>query len=323
MKKFLLSTLCLVLFHFSTTYTLESTNEAFSSAEKEFAERWKEFQGGTKQFSLWNHGWNIDEIKKRFDQMNTDRYIVYFVNPEQCDKEESIGLYRERYQTPKDWMKWGSRYPYPGAFVYNLANENYSASRIILNGRKFLALEAPTKENASQFYEVLLQYQVTDLVRLTPASSPKKDNCFPYWEGQLSISKKNGRNTIELCGREMNYFFTDRWINHDGIEPLRLIALVKAVMENEGQDQVIGVHCRAGVGRTGVFLAAYTLIRDIDDQLTRGITVDTLKLSIDKVIWQLSLQRPFMVNNFLQYATLYQTIDTYIDSIRNKSKPAP
>ena len=87
-------------------------------------------------------------------------------------------------------------------------------------------------------------------------------------------------------------------------------------MANEGPGQMVGVHCRAGVGRTGLFLAAYALIRDIDQQIANGARVDDVRVSVDKVVWELSLQRTFMVTHFSQYTALYQLVNSYTEALR-------
>jgi protein tyrosine phosphatase len=255
--------------------------------------------------------------------MYIERWATYFVNPEECHKADAIGRHKESYQPPDTWKSWGSRYPFPGAFAYNHASPSYNASIITLDGKQFLAMEAPTKDNLNRFCQLFSQYHVTDLVRLTPAISANKENSFPYWEGHINIHPATGRSTIELGGGEINYYATDCWENHEGLEPNRLIALVKAVMENGGPNSVIAVHCRAGVGRTGTFLAAYELIQKIDEQIAHGVAVDNIQISIDKIVWELSLQRPFMITHFSQYVALYQLVSSYTESLKtNRAKPS-
>ena len=167
-------------------------------AEKGFQERWSEFQGESKQFPLWSLDSKEEELKSRFDQIMRERWQVYFVNPEDFvnpdfGKPTAIGRFRACYETPASFKSWGSRYALPGSFSYNLASPDYNASIITLNGKRFLAMEAPTKENVSAFNAILKQYHVTDLVRLTPAASHNREDCFPYWEGHLDIDAKTGK----------------------------------------------------------------------------------------------------------------------------------
>lgn len=282
-------------------------------AEVGFTQHWDDFGGNTKDFPLWTPDWKEENLKVKFDQMIADRWSTYFVNAEDFGKEGAWGQWREEYQIPENWESWYSRYPAPGLPTYNLASPDYNASIVILQGIHFLAMEAPCEKNVNVFFQVLDDYKVTDLVRLTQVYEKGRENCFPYWEGRMDIHSVSGRPTLKIASHEMNYFPTDCWENHQGIEPKKLLALVKAVRSTSATDQkIIGVHCRAGAGRTGTFIAAYVLIREIDMQIANGVDVDQLEVNIDKVIWKLSLQRPFAVTHFPQYLALYQLVDHYI-----------
>jgi protein tyrosine phosphatase len=228
-----------------------------------------------------------------------ERLSVSLTSPEYYRKKGSVRHSSESFKTPEN----------PKAF----ASPTYNCSMITLDGKQFLAMAAPSRENLPAFYQVLRQYNVTDLVRLTPAIYKNKEESFPYWVGHVNIHPKSGRPTIELDGREMNYFFTDCWNNHEGYEPARLIAAVKAVMANDGPNQMIAVHCHAGIGRSGTFIAAYALIRDIDEQLAQGVSPDQIRVSVNKVVWQLVLGRPCMVAGLPQYMSLYNVVEEYID----------
>ncbi len=311
--------IALSVLHFSACGSIETKNDAIAGAERGFSERWHDFRGDARPLPGWTPDWKEEELKARFDQMHLDRWAVYFTNPEECMNGDASGRYRELYRVPEDWKEWSSRCSYPGAFSYNLAQPSYNASVIILHGKSFLAMEAPGADNLNTFCGILTRFKVTDLMRLTPAVEGTKESCYPYWESHIKIHPKTARLTIELDGREMNYFCTDLWENHQGIEPERLIAIVKAVMANDSPEQMIGVHCRAGVGRTGTFLAAYALIHDIDEQVARGVPVADVQVSVDKVVWELSLQRPFMVARFSQYVSLYRMVTSYTKFLEKRT----
>ena len=178
-------------------------------------------------------------------------------------------------------------------------------------------MEAPSSKNLAAFFKVLNDYKATDLVRLTPKIANGRENSVPYWEGRTDIHSISGRPAIEISGREVNYFPTDRWQDHQGIKPAKLLALIKAVKNSTSgtEPKMIAIHCRAGVGRTGTFIAAYTLINDIDQQIAQGVDVAHLEISIDKIIWELSLQRAFTVTHFPQYLSLYELVDYYINGL--------
>jgi hypothetical protein len=296
----------------------EASTSTLDLAKYGFLDRWHDFAGDENNFPFWSPDWTTDELKARFDQIQQDRWALYFVHPEDHAQLGSLEIYSERYQRPEGWGLWGSRYPYPISFSYNLASPLYNASIVTIKDKQFLALEAPTQGNLAQFYDLLEQYHITDLIRLTSVFEKSRESCFPYWEGNVNVGLENGQSILEIVHSEIRYFFIDHWENHEALETKSLIALVKAVMENEDKDQMIAVHCRAGVGRTGVFLAAYTLIHEIDEQVAKGIQQESLQISVDRVIWELSLQRPLMVSDFVQYLSLHELVNTYVESTFQK-----
>ena len=159
-------------------------------------------------------------------------------------------------------------------------------------------------------------HKVTDLVRLTPKIYKDREASCPYWEGILNIHPVSGNLSIEYNNRAINYFPTDCWEDHQAIEPNKLIALVKAVQNSTiDKTKMIAVHCRAGVGRTGTFIIAYALINEIDKLISNGVDVTNLKISIDKMIWELGIQRSFCIVHFPQYLALYKMVNCYIDRI--------
>jgi hypothetical protein len=288
-------------------------NQKFHKANLEFMQRWQVFGGDSRSFTLWKADWNEKELQERFQQLWEERLALQLLNPEDCKKKGAVWLFKEPYKMAKNFELWHSRYPYPGSFAYNLADPLYNASLITLHKKRFLALEAPTEENLAIFYQLLDTYQVTQLVRLTPSKSGKKECSVPYWEGKVTMDPETGHPSLIIKDRKIPYFATDGWKDHQAIDPEKLLALVKGVQQsNKEGEKIIAVHCRAGVGRTGTFIAAYVLIDEIDQQLAQGIPIDQLEISIDKVLWELSLQRPFAVNYSSYYLSLHRLINHYV-----------
>lgn len=200
-------------------------------------------------------------------------------------------------------------------FAYNLASTDYSASIIHLAGKHFLGMESPNEHTLATFFSLMEEYQVSHIVRLTPAYEVRKARgvTYPYWEGRTDIHPQSGLPTLKIGGSEINYIATDCWENHEGLEPERLLALVRTVMLDN--PEMVAVHCHGGIGRTGTFIAACALITEIDRQLANGVAPNEIKVSIDKVIWELSLQRALLVPHFSQYLTLHQLVNHYLNSV--------
>jgi hypothetical protein len=288
----------------------ESTNQTKAAAQRGFHERLAETHTDTRHFPLWTAGWRTEDLQGRFEGLHRDRKAVYYVSPTHSGTKTNHPPRSALFQKPDE--KIFKKATSPMAFAYNLATPRYNASIITLNTQQFLAFEAPCHENIQDFCSLLTQYHVTDLVRLTPHEEGGTERTVPYWEGHVSTDPATGRSTITLCGRVMNYVYTEYWPDLQGIDPTVLIGLVQAVTANAHPDQMIAVHCHAGIGRTGTFLAAYELMRQIDEQIARGVPHDKISVSVDKVVWELSLQRLYSVTTLSQYETLYRLVEIYI-----------
>lgn len=147
------------------------------------------------------YSYNCDDNKLnlKFDKMSLDRWKVYFVNPEDYGKKDVMGVYKEEYQTPESWKLWNSRYPYPLAFKYNLAYENYNASIVIANDIKFLAIEAPSSKNINEFYNLLNLYTVDSFIKLNFPDEYKEDY-YPFWQ-----DNKEDDNHIKINNNSMSF----------------------------------------------------------------------------------------------------------------------
>jgi len=287
--------------------------DTLHTAKIRFQQRWHDFGGETRAFSPWTADWKEEELQDRWQQIVDERWSVYLADPEDISRRNICGKWQEAYRTVENQKSWHSRFPSSIAPAYNLAVPDYNANIVHFNGLCFIAMEGPSEKNVDAFFRLIDRYQMTDLVRLVPEVDQNRENSIPYWEGKINIHPKTCRSTIEIGEREIHYVFTDRWDNDQGIEPNRLCALICAVRETPATEKkIIGVHCRAGVGRTGTYIAAYVLAQDIDRQIANGISIDDLVINIDRTVWQLSLQRPFAVTHFSQYLTLYRFVNDYL-----------
>ena len=193
---------------------------------------------------------------------------------------------------------------------------------------RFLALEGPKPEHVSQFFNLLLNHRVTQVVRLTPAMEGNESKCAPYWENKTAL--ENGKSYLLVpqstqgsgLPYRIPYFYVDIWLDHAPGLPDLLLDLTCALRDSVSntQDPLIAVHCSSGVSRTGSLIAAYLLVQDIDRQVKQGIHPRKVRISIEKIVAQLSLQRPHAVGQPKQYETLYRMVDLYVDRLSEALK---
>lgn len=103
----------------------------------------------------------------------------------------------------------------------------------------------------------------------------------------------------------MYHYWYTAWPDHNLPEnPSALIQLIKQVESYRKMDahSPILVHCSAGVGRTGCFLALAIGIRQLD--------VENL-LDVVQIVCQLRVERGGMIQTLEQYEFIYQVLSYY------------
>mmetsp|Transcript_22310 Transcript_22310/g.67062 ORF Transcript_22310/g.67062 Transcript_22310/m.67062 type:complete len:2536 (-) Transcript_22310:70-7677(-) len=149
--------------------------------------------------------------------------------------------------------------------------------------REYIATQGPTKETAPSFWRMIWEYDCRAIVMVTGIVERGIDKCFRYWPsvlynkedqvgesvfGDITVKvtagyRKDGYITSKLKvsrgdeDREIWHFWFDAWPDH-GV-PRRTDHVVKMLQSvrawsNHPQRPWV-VHCSAGIGRTGTFIA--------------------------------------------------------------------
>jgi protein tyrosine phosphatase len=272
-----------------------------------------------RNFKSWSNNKSKENILKEFDQINEWRFHAWYVDP-----YAKILISRADFMVAQDLLEKGYfRKPNTIAFQYNQSDATYNSSTIVLNGFRFLALEAPSAKNVKSFFTLLQNHHITHLVRLTTATEKGIEKSYPYWKDKLKTDAKNQESLLNIpqafnpSPYPVRYYYTDKWLDDQAIDPKELLKLIQATRKNYDPDSdILACHCTNGVGRTGTFLAGFLLITEIDKQIAAGVSKNSLNISIEKIVMQLSLQRPYMVGKPEQYTTLYRLVDLYIQQLK-------
>lgn len=289
----------------------------FKIAEVGFKQRWKHFATG-KKFEKYSPNFDEQELHAKFSNIKTNRQAAYYENPTQQPQRSKIEFERSQLLMTNGFYKSLHHI----AFAYNSSHPSYNASNIIINGHKFLALEGPQKlAHVNNFLRLLVNYDVKQLVRLTKDYEKQEFKTENYWNNSIKINateqqlltfKLTDEDPSQTSPYTILYYGTDHWLDFAGVDPEHLLEMVQKVRKDYKPGNIIAVHCSAGVGRTGAFIATFLLFNEIDRQLAKGIQPKNINLSIEEFVYKLSLQRAYAVSEPQQYVNLHQVVKLYI-----------
>ncbi|HQZ87953.1 MAG TPA: protein-tyrosine phosphatase family protein [Gammaproteobacteria bacterium] len=289
----------------------------FHAIQQGFEQRATLFLKG-RPFQRWEMNRPRKNILIEFDQLNEWRFRTWYVDP-----NSKILISRMDFMVAQELLEKGL-YKRPAflAFDYNHTDGHYNASTVLLNGFKFLALESPTPQTLKHFFLLLQNHRVTQLVRLTGSTENTAELGTSYWNNKLKVNTQRNETILNIpqpysaSHYALQYYATDVWPENHGVAAGELLKLILKVRKNADQNGLIACHSTHGNGRTGTFIAGFLLINEIDRQIATGISKNAVDVSVEKIVMQLSLQRPYLVRKAEQYITLYRLLDLYVKNLK-------
>uniref|UniRef100_A0A8C2B124 protein-tyrosine-phosphatase n=1 Tax=Cyprinus carpio TaxID=7962 RepID=A0A8C2B124_CYPCA len=191
--------------------------------------------------------------------------------------------------------------------------------------REYIATQGPLPGTKDDFWKMVWEQNVHNLVMVTQCVEKGRVKCDHYWPfdqeplyyGDLVVQMQSESvlpewtiREFKICNEEqlsysrvVRQFHYTVWPDHGVPEITQsLIQFVRTVRDYINRTPFSGatvVHCSAGVGRTGTFIALDRVLQQLD---TRD-TVD-----IYSAVFDLRLHRTHMVQTECQYSYLYQCV---------------
>ncbi|XP_056002462.1 receptor-type tyrosine-protein phosphatase alpha-like isoform X2 [Ostrea edulis] len=151
--------------------------------------------------------------------------------------------------------------------------------------RAYIATQGPKPKTITDFWRMVWQEGVFVIVCLTNLKEGAKNKCALYWpgindkiqDGDLNIRNVGEKdyanctirqfkfyNGKEQRDREVVMFHYTRWPDHGVPDPLSLVIFHRHVMTTSSSysGEYTVVHCSAGIGRTGTYIALDALYRE-------------------------------------------------------------
>ncbi|XP_037623294.1 phosphatidylinositol phosphatase PTPRQ isoform X2 [Sebastes umbrosus] len=205
----------------------------------------------------------------------------------------------------------------PGTAGSDYINASFVSGYLCPN--EFIATQGPLPGTVADFWRMIWETGTRTIAMLTQCYEKGRIRCHKYWPednkpmsvfSDILISKvseevlpdwtvrtlKVEKNGHYILVRHFNY---TSWPEHGVPESCStLIKFVKAVRAHRHENTTIVVHCSAGVGRTGVFIALDHLIQHVRDHDF---------VDIYGLVAELRSERMCMVQNLAQYIFLHQS----------------
>ncbi|XP_056907492.1 phosphatidylinositol phosphatase PTPRQ isoform X3 [Takifugu flavidus] len=205
----------------------------------------------------------------------------------------------------------------PGSAGSDYINASFVSGYLCPN--EFIATQGPLPGTVADFWRMIWETGTRTIAMLTQCYEKGRIRCHKYWPednkpmsvfSDILISKvseevlpdwtvrtlKVEKHGHYILVRHFNY---TSWPEHGVPESCStFIKFVKAVRMHRHENTTIAVHCSAGVGRTGVFIALDHLIQHIRDHDF---------VDIYGLVAELRSERMCMVQNLAQYIFLHQS----------------
>ncbi|XP_062921625.1 receptor-type tyrosine-protein phosphatase R-like isoform X1 [Mobula hypostoma] len=199
--------------------------------------------------------------------------------------------------------------------------------------KAYIATQGPMVNTVNDFWEMVWQEDCPIIVMITKLKE-KNEKCVVYWpekQGSFgrfdlvvnSVKEYDGYSVRDLSikhskqSRSVRHYWYSSWPDHK--TPDTAQSLLDLVQEVEGSRQIAGnrgptvVHCSAGIGRTGCFIATSIGCQQLKE---------TNKVDILGIVCQMRIDRGGMIQTSEQYQFLHQTLYLYQKNHSQISDPS-
>ncbi|KAM6962076.1 receptor-type tyrosine-protein phosphatase O isoform 2-T2 [Tautogolabrus adspersus] len=237
----------------------------------------------------------LDDFDAYFKEMGKDSAYKFSLQFEEL-KSVGLDLSHDAADLPINRPK--NRYtnilPYDFSRVKLISMHNDEGSDYInanyipgyKHAKEYIATQGPLPETRNDFWKMVLQQKSPIIVMLTQCNERRRVKCDHYWPftdepvmyGEISAEMLSETESPEWIIRKIRLGYADEsqdvlhlnytsWPDHgvptvNAIESILQFVHIVRQQANRTKDPII-VHCSAGVGRTGTFIALDRLMQHI------------------------------------------------------------
>ncbi|XP_050831624.1 receptor-type tyrosine-protein phosphatase eta isoform X11 [Serinus canaria] len=282
----------------------------------------------------------VENFESYFKKQQADSNCGF---AEEYEELKSAGVHQPKFAAELPENRGKNRYnnvlPYDISRV-KLSNQSSGTDYINANympgynsKKAFIAAQGPLPNTIEDFWQMIWEKSIYSIVMLTKCVEQARTKCEQYWPdkqpksyGDIIVTMVSEVVLPEWTIRDftveksntpeshtVRQFHFTSWPDHGVPETTDLLInfrhLVHEYNSQNPADSPTLVHCSAGVGRTGTFIAIDRLIQ----QMEMENTVD-----VYGVVYDLRMHRPLMVQTEDQYVFLNQCVMDIIKSQRER-----
>ncbi|NXC44541.1 PTPRJ phosphatase, partial [Penelope pileata] len=283
----------------------------------------------------------VENFESYFKKQQADSNCGF---AEEYEELKSAGVHQPKFAAEIPENRGKNRYnnvlPYdisrvklsnPSSATDDYINANYMPG--YSSKKAFIAAQGPLPNTIEDFWRMIWEKNIYSIVMLTKCVEQARTKCEQYWPDkqpksygdvivtmvsevvlpEWTIRDFNVENASTLESRTVRQFHFTSWPDHGVPETTDLLInfrhLVHEYSSQNPIDSPALVHCSAGVGRTGTFIAIDRLIQQIEMENT---------VDVYGVVYDLRMHRPLMVQTEDQYVFLNQCVMDIIKSQKDK-----
>lgn len=192
--------------------------------------------------------------------------------------------------------------------------------------REYIAAQGPLPATVDDMWRMVWEYNCKGIIMLTKCIEAGRKKCDQYWPDdsepvvygdmqvvvvdEASVEDKWNIKKLEIAmgqhKRYINLFHFICWPD-SGVPPSvdLLLTFMKNVKNEIGSTRSgpLIIHCSAGVGRTGTYIAIETLLQQLENEN---------QIDVFGVVYRLRMNRVFMVQTESQFKFIHEAVDQVI-----------
>jgi len=231
---------------------------------------------------------------------------------------------RNRYQRPTCNEGNRVRLSNVGSDASDYINANYVDGFKRKNA--YICTQGPLAKTVSHFWSMIWDQNVADIVMLTNLIENGFPKCHPYWGiasnsvvecGNFKVHTREIKNEgeyqmcrLELVNyetqemRQITHWWYRNWADQGVTNTNSILKFAKQInIQRNNQTSVnetpLVVHCSAGIGRTGTFVALNNCLSEL---------YHTGQINVGRVVRKIRDQRAYSVTTSDQYRLIYKTL---------------